>query len=253
MIKFFRTIRKDLMEKNKTSRYFKYAIGEIVLVVIGILIALQISNWNENNNLSKKEVALLKNLKIDLESDISGLKRQDTLYAKKETNAALGIELFYKAKTIKDIDSVFALTIPLWNELFVNQNTYKEMINSGSMYTMKNKDLQKEINKYYGLVEAHIEYIRSVNSEQSMLWSQDPAMYPARLLIRQVNNPRVDLKLIDTTWINNPKSATYLSLDNYLDSNQDQSNIYRRVVFKRLLIAADKLNKAVTKELNSRH
>ncbi len=48
MIKFFRKIRYDLMEKNKTGKYFKYAIGEIVLVVIGILIALQINNWNEN-------------------------------------------------------------------------------------------------------------------------------------------------------------------------------------------------------------
>ncbi len=47
MIKFFRKIRYDLMEKNKTGKYFKYAIGEIVLVVIGILIALQINNWNE--------------------------------------------------------------------------------------------------------------------------------------------------------------------------------------------------------------
>ena len=48
MIKFFRKIRYDLMGKNKTGKYFKYAIGEIVLVVIGILIALQINNWNEN-------------------------------------------------------------------------------------------------------------------------------------------------------------------------------------------------------------
>lgn len=47
MIKFFRKIRYNLMETGKTSKYFKYAIGEIVLVVIGILIALQINNWNE--------------------------------------------------------------------------------------------------------------------------------------------------------------------------------------------------------------
>ena len=47
MIKFFRQIRFKLMNENKTSRYFKYAIGEIVLVVIGILIALQIGDFNE--------------------------------------------------------------------------------------------------------------------------------------------------------------------------------------------------------------
>jgi len=47
MIKFFRKIRYALMEKNKTGKYLKYAFGEIMLVVIGILIALQINNWNE--------------------------------------------------------------------------------------------------------------------------------------------------------------------------------------------------------------
>ena len=47
MIKFFRQIRFKLMETGKTSRYFKYALGEIILVVIGILIALQVSNWNQ--------------------------------------------------------------------------------------------------------------------------------------------------------------------------------------------------------------
>ena len=48
MIKFFRKIRFSLLSENKTSKYFKYAFGEIILVVIGILIALQINNWNEN-------------------------------------------------------------------------------------------------------------------------------------------------------------------------------------------------------------
>ena len=47
MIKFFRTIRKNLISEGKTVNYLKYAIGEIVLVIIGILIALQINNWNE--------------------------------------------------------------------------------------------------------------------------------------------------------------------------------------------------------------
>jgi hypothetical protein len=48
MIKFFRKIRQNLLSEGKTVKYLKYAIGEIVLVVIGILIALSINNWNEN-------------------------------------------------------------------------------------------------------------------------------------------------------------------------------------------------------------
>ena len=50
MIKFFRKIRKNLLNEGKATKYFKYAIGEIILVVIGILIALRINNWNETKN-----------------------------------------------------------------------------------------------------------------------------------------------------------------------------------------------------------
>ena len=66
MIKFFRKIRYDLMEKNKTGKYFKYAIGEIVLVVIGILIALQINNFNEQRKDSEKEQVVFKTTKRGL-------------------------------------------------------------------------------------------------------------------------------------------------------------------------------------------
>ena len=69
MIKFFRKIRQNLLMKNKTGKYFKYAIGEIVLVVIGILIALQINNWNEQRKDNIKEQAMLKRLEKEFISN----------------------------------------------------------------------------------------------------------------------------------------------------------------------------------------
>jgi hypothetical protein len=57
------------MEKNKTGKYFKYAVGEIVLVVIGILIALQINNWNENRKQLIKQDFLFKQILLDAEAD----------------------------------------------------------------------------------------------------------------------------------------------------------------------------------------
>jgi len=62
MIKFFRKIRQNLLMENKTGKYFKYAIGEIVLVVIGILIALSINNWNEDKKEQQEEYLALKSL-----------------------------------------------------------------------------------------------------------------------------------------------------------------------------------------------
>ena len=58
------------MEKNKTGKYLKYAIGEILLVMIGILLALQVNNWNENRKNSSIEKETLSNLKADLKSSL---------------------------------------------------------------------------------------------------------------------------------------------------------------------------------------
>ena len=69
MIKFFRKIRQKMLTENKFSKYLIYAIGEIVLVVIGILIALQINNWNEKSKLKNEEIKLLKEMRSALISD----------------------------------------------------------------------------------------------------------------------------------------------------------------------------------------
>ena len=69
MIKFFRKIRQRLLSENKTGKYLKYAIGEIVLVVIGILIALSINNWNEGRKDQSQELKYLIGIKSDLEVD----------------------------------------------------------------------------------------------------------------------------------------------------------------------------------------
>jgi len=74
MIKFFRKIRQNMIKENKASKYLLYAIGEIALVVIGILIAISINNWNENNKLAKKEATLLISLQKEIEANINILK-----------------------------------------------------------------------------------------------------------------------------------------------------------------------------------
>lgn len=74
MIKLFRHIRKNLLMENKTGKYLKYAIGEIVLVVIGILIALQINNWNENRKDRTTEKTILVAIAENLQGNIDGLE-----------------------------------------------------------------------------------------------------------------------------------------------------------------------------------
>ena len=73
MIKFFRKIRLNLLSENKFRNYLFYAIGEIVLVVIGILIALQINTWSENEKIKKEEKILITGLIQNIEDDIRNL------------------------------------------------------------------------------------------------------------------------------------------------------------------------------------
>ncbi|WP_223033623.1 DUF6090 family protein [Hanstruepera marina] len=76
MIKFFRKIRQNLLSENKFSKYLIYAVGEIVLVVIGILIALSINNKNEERKLRDNEQALLLQLKQEFESNLNQLNQK---------------------------------------------------------------------------------------------------------------------------------------------------------------------------------
>ena len=76
MIKFFRIIRQKLLSENKFNKYLVYAIGEIVLVVIGILIALQINNWNENRKKNAQEQFILERLKVDITKDLNDISTE---------------------------------------------------------------------------------------------------------------------------------------------------------------------------------
>src|SRR5690606_32660686 len=69
MIKFFRKIRQSTLSEGKVGKYLRYAVGEIALVVIGILIALQINNWNENRKHNQSEKIAIQSLKNDLKKD----------------------------------------------------------------------------------------------------------------------------------------------------------------------------------------
>jgi len=83
MFRFFRSIRKKLIEQDNVRKYLLYAIGEILLVVIGILIALQVNNWNEEGHLAAERATILENLNIEFSENLIELKismnRLDTL------------------------------------------------------------------------------------------------------------------------------------------------------------------------------
>ena len=122
MIKFFRKLRYELMEQNKkgkpawpVGRYIKYAIGEIVLVVIGILIALQINNWNSSNK-SKREVKIsITHIKKEIESNIKELNKAQKI------NHMIG-EAYSEYRKLYDGKTTELITTP--ENMDILQNKY---------------------------------------------------------------------------------------------------------------------------------
>ena len=147
MIKFFRKIRYELMNQNKTAKYFKYAIGEIVLVVIGILIALQINTWNENRKNKELEKQYLNSLIIDLKLESESFNYAVLSRFQAKTDALLLAKKYYYGDhiitdTVNLINTVGYGGVYSSSSNFGNIATYQELISSSSFKLINNKTLK---------------------------------------------------------------------------------------------------------------
>ncbi|MBT8297732.1 MAG: hypothetical protein KJO52_05305 [Maribacter sp.] len=148
MIKFFRRIRYNLMEKGKTGKYVKYAIGEIVLVVIGILIALSINNWNEERSLKKAEVNFYRNTKQQLLDDANNIASEleyNSAYMKQFSYAIKLIRLNDRSK--KDSLGKIAANLINYSDFDGQGNIYETMVNSGDVKLLRNPAIIEKIRR----------------------------------------------------------------------------------------------------------
>jgi len=155
MIKFFRKIRYDLMEKNKTGKYFKYAIGEIVLVVIGILIALSINNWNERHQEKREELKQLKALKLEFEKNAVILDSITKLHNENE-DATLRLINATNNYTIKEFDSLYLKAVYNYN-FDPSKGIYNSLINSGNIELISNETLKYKLAEIQDIVTDYID------------------------------------------------------------------------------------------------
>jgi len=187
MIKFFRNIRRALLKEGKTINYIKYAIGEIVLVVIGILIALQINNWNEGRKEALKEKQLLKNLQGEFKDNLKDLDSIAIEVDKVILSLEKVFDLFSTSNANVSQDSLnhwlsIAMYSPNWkpSEFLLNS-----MNNSGSITELKNENLklllykwarqQKELNEVRLRTETTGEEILTYLKEYGSLRNVDIA------------------------------------------------------------------------------
>jgi hypothetical protein len=152
MIKFFKKIRQNLLKENKTGKYLKYAIGEIVLVVIGILIALQINNWNEVNKDRAREEKIL----IALQTEMVAAKEDIKHFrgARKYHEAKLRDYLMTIMDSTLSLQQKAAIPIPgIYDaEIKYIPNYLNSIIYSGDIDLISNDSLKAELTSWQTLL-----------------------------------------------------------------------------------------------------
>jgi len=169
MIKFFRTIRRNLLNEGKTTKYLKYAIDEIVLVVIGILIALQINNWSSLKKDRQLERQYLEGFARDLGEDSISFEYVKNAVPKKIEALLLARANVYQPTKIKDtlkfIETLGYGGIASRTSLFENQSTYKDIISTGKLRLIQNETILQNLLNYYFYSDNTETYLNNLRTD----------------------------------------------------------------------------------------
>lgn len=215
MFRFFQDTRNRLLKEHRISKYLLYAVGEILLVVIGILIALQVNNWQTQRDNKELEQNLLVGIKEDLEQD----RRQiENRFRPSNRDFINNIRLFDSLRRVDNhllqiryVDSVFHRCIRQRNTFFPVSGTYKSVINNGLSDVIRNKDLFKKIQNLYESV--YVSIIKSGDRADDL---SDRIRYELRNLSALPEEERL-------AYYNNPTSRNdveiwYLHMENFADN-----------------------------------
>ncbi len=153
MAKFFRRIRQQLLSQNSFARYLAYAIGEIFLVVIGILIALQVNNSNEQRKSDAKGRNYLISMKSELLNNLEVVKTEIETLDRSMSGQRELISLMNTEKdTAKEVNlsRIFAVSFSNVHELRYRDGTFKELLYSGGLTSIDNDSIRNEVTSWEG-------------------------------------------------------------------------------------------------------
>lgn len=239
MIKFFRKIRFDHINQNKTAKYLKYALGEIILVMIGILLALQVNTWNNERISNKMVKQSLNRMKTDINKDIEDFeynikfynnleKRHDSIY-NKLVNLEKGEIMSFRP---------WILHVP--GVISSNNQTYQEMINTGNFYSVDNKDLVNAISTYYNFTNDY--NAQTTFANQKVDASRDIVQLQSFWTLSNRLNISDN---IDISWLYDSNSTVFIALINFLKDSKN-ANLYKARIYsngleqaKALLLSID--------------
>jgi len=226
MLKFFRRIRYQLLDQGRLNKYFFYAIGEILLVVIGILIAVGIGEWRQNLRKKQELISYYQGLHYDLNQDKLKLDSLALIYE----NAILGIvnEVDKMQLDSYNEDSLYS-NVPSWMVYTIafkpNTTTFTEIVSSGKLQLFKNKSLKSKILNIYSNLYPELQFRENTINEFIRNLRTNVLMDTYRWLeiINNDKKSKTNLNLknpifhINHDWLKDKQSEKYLEFENYLN------------------------------------
>ncbi|WP_262710918.1 DUF6090 family protein [Algoriphagus algorifonticola] len=212
MIPYFRKIRQKFLKENRVTRYLAYSIGEIVLVVIGILIALAINNWNEANKNKKREKAFLTNLLEDLKADSLSLQEiSTTLQTAVRYKLVFSNYIEGKPANRDSINANFLNQYNILVDFIPNSNTLDELTYGNGLSLISNAELRRKIVSIYNTYDDLTRKLK-IGQEKGQL-----VVNYVSLKVKNINEPteeEIDQLLKDPFYVNQ-------TLMNYLVTQMD--------------------------------
>jgi len=253
MIKFFRKIRQNLLSKGNTGKYLKYAIGEIILVVVGILIALQINNWNEDRKTSKIEIEFLKRLRSDLANDTAYYHRRIKYADRVIADHKKAFQIAHtEIESPRDFYQSFNNLEWSSESLSIRDITFNEMRNAGQINIVRNDKVKTELLEFYRQVDLAVKHFDEINNTSidymsdffiqskaiKHFWSYGMESSPWTAEMLDVSE--------DWQWINDPKSEYFKA---FLFSLEFYSN--KQVYFKGYLADLEHKSTILLREIEN--
>ena len=164
MLSFLRKIRKSLIESSLAGRYLPYAIGEILLVMIGILLALQVNNWNEKRKATELQIDILNDLKLSLESDLSDVENKIVIQGRIIDHQTIFIDWIESNQHFSDTLSESIFRAYDWTNFDAYDGPFETLKQLG-MHNIDNDSLRTQISKLYDIIYTDY-YLISIKYEK---------------------------------------------------------------------------------------
>ncbi len=205
MAKFFQKVRQKTIELKQVNSYLLYAIGEIVLVVIGILIALQISTWNEERKEKQLEQLYYCKFLEDVEQDLSLLQEQENDNRNRINGINNLIHLLQKerpdrSQVVKNLrEAVNKTSFPFT----VSQSAFDDLKSSGKLNVLKDESIKKKLLNYYVDLQGYAGVLKTSNDAVVTVFS-DPAKDFVAVGFQELQAVRrvLDTNLVDVNRLN---------------------------------------------------